>query len=509
VSNVGGVGRRDPVDGQDAASAAAPLPAAEHPHDPGTLGFGARSDDVKAVQEDLRKLGYLAPGPVGYYGRQTQSAVADFQKANGLTPTGDIDAKTLAALRGAVELGAKKAAPGARPNDIVFLGMGKDTRFEVRDLQARGVKVLGINDSAKPDEVTFKVGGRMDTYDLTKDADVDRYVKDIGLTGGKAKQAADLVKLAGADARDETAQVVRAFIQAERGERTMERLVLSGHSVGSGVWGDENGYFELETLKKIAAAYPKAAAQVEDFLVAGCYSSSERHVQLFREMFPNLKTSMAYGDSAPGTWSGAMVHNQRWEEATRGRGDPGRLDRELLAGTRKGDNVAIWNAADGYQADGPQRPLAELRAELARTDPATRPYFSGEQNVADTQSGPLRDSYRAIQRLLGSREVPASERPALEARRDATIRMIFYDAPVKGKFQEAYAAPIQVGFAAVGLPVPDFSKLSRKDALAKIEAFETALAARNPKPAAAQSLRSLLVDGLRDLKPAVIPNTWV
>jgi len=512
LSSLGGIGGARPVGAPDteetAAAASTSAQAAAGP----SLEIGSRGEDVRALQQQLVRLGKLAGGTAaadGIYGRMTQSAVAAFQRSAGLTPTGTADPATRASLARAAGGGTPPAPPaGAKPNDILFLGMGKDTRHEVNDLKARGVKVLGINDSAKPDEVTLKVGGRTQTYDLTKDAEIDRYVRDIGVSGAKAREAASIIKGSGADARDETAQVVKAFAEAERGDRKIERLVLSGHSVGSGVWGDENGFFELETMKKVSQAFPRAAGQVEDFLVAGCYSSSENHVQQFREMFPNLKTSMAYGDSAPGTWSGAMVHNKAWEEATRG-SDPGKVTRDIVAGTRKGENVATWNIEDGYQADGPQKPLAELRAELARTDPATRPFFTGEQIVADTQSGPLRDSYRAIQRLLGSRQLPASERPALEARRDATIRVIFYDALVKGKFQEAYGGRIQAGFAALGLVAPDFSKLSRKDALASVAAFESALAARNPKPAAAQALRPLLTDGLKDLKPSVIPNSWV
>ena len=55
-------------------------------------------------------------------------------------------------------------------------------------------------------------------------------------------------------------------------------------------------------------------------------TSDPRTLIGFREMFPKLKTVWAYGDSAPGTWSGAMPHNRRWEGATRGH-DPSRLTR--------------------------------------------------------------------------------------------------------------------------------------------------------------------------------------
>ena len=129
--------------------------------------------------------------------------------------------------------------------------------------------------------------------------------------------------------------------------------------------------------------------------------------------------------------------------------------------------------------------------------------------VADTQSGPLRNYYNSIQRMLQHPQVEASDRPELERARDQTIRLIFYDATIKGKFQAAHQDKIDSGFRALGMQPTNFGELSRADALAKIREFETKLAAANPKPAAAQTLKPLLTDGLRDLKNSQIPNTWV
>jgi len=477
----------------------------------GTVGFGARGDAAKGLQQALVKLGYLtgANAADGIYGRGTQSAVAAFQKAQGITASGNVDPQTLASLDGALQFGAKKAAPGAVvASDIVFMGMGDGAKHEIQDLK-RTAKVHGITDTAVNDQVTFSVGGRMQTYDLTKPTEIDRYVKDIGITGAKATEVASAISSAGEDARDEAAQVAKAFLDAEQGKRTIERLVLSGHSVGDGVWGDSNGSFDYDTLEKLTTAFPKAASQVQDFLVAGCYSMSEEHVSRYQGMFPNVKTAMAYMHSAPGTWTGAMVHNKKWEELTRGN-DASKLDREPFAGTRKGENIGTWNEIDGLRTDAPAKPLSQLRTQLATQEPGTRDYFSGAKVVENTQSGPLRDYYSTIQQMLGSPELPASERPRMEGLRDATIRVIFYDHLVKGKFQAAHKDKISAGYAAVGVtPAPDFSTLSRKDALAKVAEFEAKLAAKNPKPQAALTLKPLLTDGIRDLKQSVIPNTWV
>ena len=66
-----------------------------------TLKIGAAGDDVKAVQESLKELGYELGkfGADGKYGKITKSAVEAFQKANNLEVTGIVDDKTLSALR--------------------------------------------------------------------------------------------------------------------------------------------------------------------------------------------------------------------------------------------------------------------------------------------------------------------------------------------------------------------------------------------------------------------------
>ena len=55
-------------------------------------------EDVRAAQQALQKLG-LVPGPAdGRFGQRTSSAVAQFQRRNGLDPTGQLDTATLQAL---------------------------------------------------------------------------------------------------------------------------------------------------------------------------------------------------------------------------------------------------------------------------------------------------------------------------------------------------------------------------------------------------------------------------
>jgi len=59
------------------------------------------SADVRAVQERLAELGYDVGTPDGQFGGRTSYAIMAFQKIEGLSRTGDIDAELKAALPGA------------------------------------------------------------------------------------------------------------------------------------------------------------------------------------------------------------------------------------------------------------------------------------------------------------------------------------------------------------------------------------------------------------------------
>ena len=53
---------------------------------------------VRSVQQSLNQKGYDAGAVDGRWGANTESAVRQFQEANGLAPTGNLDPQTLSAL---------------------------------------------------------------------------------------------------------------------------------------------------------------------------------------------------------------------------------------------------------------------------------------------------------------------------------------------------------------------------------------------------------------------------
>ena len=62
------------------------------------VGWGDSGDTVKRVQQKLINWGYMSGSADGKYGAQTEKAVREFQKKNGIEQTGVAGDKTLAAL---------------------------------------------------------------------------------------------------------------------------------------------------------------------------------------------------------------------------------------------------------------------------------------------------------------------------------------------------------------------------------------------------------------------------
>lgn len=402
---------------------------------------------------------------------------------------------------------APKPAKAHKSNDdILMVAMNKDGKTEAGWHQARGVKVTLVENAARPDTIVTKdKSGAPTTHDLATSEGARSFAKTLGLPPAQTEKIADAIHGSFENSRDELAQLAQVFAKGERGEGMPSRLVLSGHSGGSTIFGDGNGSLSLESLGKLTAAMPEASKQIEDLHLSACNAGFERHVDQYRAMFPAVKTIWGYTGSAPGTHSGAQAHQGRWEKATRGGTEE--LRRAIADGTRKGENVAAWSKATGYVDGKPPKPLETVRDQVDGSRTQAQAFFSGDATVDNPQQGPLRDHYNNLQRILGRRDLPAADRPALEREKDATLRQLFYQSNVAPKFQGHYQQRLDAGFGELGLQTPNFAQLPRKEALARIAEFEAKLAS-NPGASAARQLAPYLAS-LRDLTPAHIPETWI
>lgn len=82
--------------------------------------YGSRGDEVKQIQEKLKRWGYYNGNVDGIYGSQTVAAVKKFQQKNGLTVDGIAGSKTLAAM-GITSSQSSSSSSSSRSSDVNLL----------------------------------------------------------------------------------------------------------------------------------------------------------------------------------------------------------------------------------------------------------------------------------------------------------------------------------------------------------------------------------------------------
>ena len=387
----------------------------------------------------------------------------------------------------------------ADPNKtgIVHVGMNKYASAEARHLNRLNRDdggAVGIRDTGEQDKLAW--AGKK--FDFTQLEDCAKFVATLGLPDQKAVTAAEFIHAGGEHGRDELGQMIRVWSEAELGARRMDRVVLSGHSVGSTIWGDDNGEITFAEIIELSGLFPKAANGVKHLMLSACYAGGENDMAQYHSMFPNLESIWAYHDSSPGTWSGAMDHMTSWEAATE-TGDPASgVDPELAGRARKAKNVSTWNKDDGYQGGEPMT-VWDLQSSLSASASMFTDHFNGTIEVADAQSGPLREYYGVIQRFISHPDASGSDLELYQNRRDVTIRLLYWYV-LRGKFAEHFSAELASGYESIGQAIPDFASISRAEG---INAIDQAL------EAGAEGRFAEILTGLRELDPEIIPNTWL
>lgn len=85
-----------------------------------SVGYGARGDDVKKIQQRLKNWGYYSGAVDGVFGSGTLAAVKSFQRKNGLNADGIVGPKTAAAM-GITVSGGSAVSSGTTTNDVYLL----------------------------------------------------------------------------------------------------------------------------------------------------------------------------------------------------------------------------------------------------------------------------------------------------------------------------------------------------------------------------------------------------
>ncbi len=380
--------------------------------------------------------------------------------------------------------------PAPKNDDVLFVGMNPESAGpETAALAAAGVRTQSIRPRGGDLE-----GG----FDLASPEGREGFVAGLGLPQNLAADVTRVLVRAPAGERGVLGQIAKAWAAGERGGAVPSRLVVSGHSGGQTVFGDD-GSISLEQIRLLAQAMPRAASQIEDIHLSAC-STRGNAVQgaIWREAFPNLKTMWAYNGSAP---SPAGHHLVAWAARTRGHKDGITLDASLRSA-----KIAVWSASKGYQ-DG-SGPIERSRARAANAETKLGAYLDGSRRIARGSDAEARADYEALRDLSTRPDATAEEMVRTHLAAEALVRARYYEEGVRRNIAATYGAVLAEAWGSVGLPPPDFARMSRREAVDTAARFEAKVDELGSAAPAAARAAAATVRGLATLDERTIPLLW-
>ena len=186
------------TEAETAAPTAAPTPTAAPAASTAwtTLREGMKGTEVKQLQENLIRLGYLSGKADGSYGEQTAAAVREFQKQNGLTADGTAGEKTLKKLYGGT---AKEAKATATPKTTAA---AKATATQTHSTLRRGSTGTAVKDlQSRLIDLGYLNGKADGVYGSKTASAVKEFQKDNKLTTDGIAGMKTLTKIATANAK--------------------------------------------------------------------------------------------------------------------------------------------------------------------------------------------------------------------------------------------------------------------------------------------------------------------
>lgn len=247
---------------------------------------------------------------------------------------------------------------------------------------------------------------------------------------------------------------------------------------------------------------PRAAAQIEDIHISACSTGGQAALEENRaawlEAFPGLKTLWAYDGSAPHE---GKSHLADWARATKGPAD--RLE---LTEKRSREHVGVWDRVGGYR-DG-SAPLATMRDKQHAADGRFDSWMSGARRPTGSDDPALVADYRTYRSLSQRSDLPATEREGFRVKAEQLLRLRYFEGAVRREIDRHYGADIAKGLRALGLSAPRFAALSYREALAQIDAFERAHAARGGAYSADMAKAREILADIRSLDWARIEAGW-
>ena len=313
----------------------------------------------------------------------------------------------------------------AQHRGIIHVGMRPESKREVRALEGVTKGQGGVK-SIQGGNVDGVIRTKDKRYDLTTKEGLNEFealaVKK-GMSKAQAKAFVDLISRQNDESRDDFAHLGAALFRTGKGDHTVNRLVLSGHSGGKDVYGDDNGEIDFDELAELAKIFPKGAAKIEHVALSACNCGYVEQIDKFRAMFPNLKSYFGYSGFAPSAEKSAPSHLRRWEAMTDG-DDSSQV--KPLAGTI----VATWTKVNGFQGPTSGKSVEDLEKVVAARREAWDRYVRGDRKpVAGRPDAELNAYYTAVVHVLYHPDVSAPRRAELEKHRDDVfaVRMEMHD----------------------------------------------------------------------------------
>jgi hypothetical protein len=392
------------------------------------------------------------------------------------------------------------ASPDAPPRSkTIYMGMNKAGKSEADTLKGilKDDVILAMNDPTLEKSLATNAG--IATWLLTA-------TPDLISNPFKFLFAYLAIEDTMPAARDQMAQVIQMFHLAEIGKFRLERLVLSGHSNGVQLWGDEEknfnpGSFLLEDmLTRLTAAFPAAAAQVEDVMFSACYTVSS--IDLVVKVFPNVQNVWGYAGLSPAAGAGAEAHISRFERETRG----GKVldEKDGLGKSALWTREAAESSDDGrgyIRNDPAKAKLSTLKSSFYGLSLSVNEQIDGS---APLNQGILNQAYFYVQMMLAHPELREDDRNILHNWRDVLLRLRHYE-KVCANFASTYAAEIKKAYDAIKRATPNYAKMSRAALTIEKSVFE----ATSATSADAKEFYDKLLLPFYQLDRSIIPETWI
>jgi hypothetical protein len=431
-------------------------------------------------------------------------AVARFQSAQGFTVDGAVGDMTMQRL--SQTPGGEGLDRHVRSDAIVFVGLNPSSRgVELATLQnaAGAGNVTGVTGARQQD--TARAGNQ--TVDLNDESGLDAFVAQFdGMDAGRRQALRDFLQDTGSRGKDEMAQLATILYQAEMGKRLIKRMVLSGHSSGDSLWGDDNASLSFGQLSVLKGFFPMAMGQVEDLMLSACNTGFQDLIPQYLAIFPNLRAIWAYEGYSPSAATGSTRHIREWEKASRGNASHEAMDagrQRVAAGSGKRDqNVAVWtreqgaatssfSSQSGYQSGGYDELKAEVDGLMHHYDMA---YVMGAIDAAN-----LSELYTKLQALLGTYSAELGDQRALYVTIMKHVLYLRHWNNITRNFMREHGNAVRESYRAAGAPVPAFAGMNRTEVLAQVNNF--------PGDRSSEGYE-LLTGLLVELDPARIPDNW-